>query len=551
MKKVMSTLFISLLISSCGGGGGSSSGDYTVEGKFISSYVQGLKVCTKDMKYCTQTDRYGNFSIKSTSKTPEVVFFIRDVELGEYSLKENGETVTPFKLSQDNQAGDAIAKIIHALGNDTDGTKKLIDLSNIKVEANPNIESILSAVERKEDFTLNVNGGNYLVKVSFPEGKPQVELCKEGKCTPVNYRQWLVLILMAADNDLNNYAYDDLDEISQVKFNPQVKVIAVADLYGRSGTIVGESSEETGEFETYQSSKELNTGSGYTVREIVKTFEDKYPSSKVALIFWDHGDGWRSSRFAAIDKTDNSYLFMYRLVNALKELQREGYKVNFIGFDECLMGMEEVFFDVGQFSDAVVASEALEPGTGWNYTYLFRKIVENPSVDPYQFGKLVVDAYREAYRNQDQKTIIVLSKEEIEKLTSAINKLYYRLSTENFQYFYQARENSVVVPDSQNQTLYHVDLYSFASQLKDKFPEAQEITSIIENAYKFLNDPNLKGISIYFPPTSESDDSYPCYLLDRPSTEVICFEDPNYYNPFAVNLWDDFLTKYYYLLEDK
>ncbi len=549
MKKIIGTALLALSVISCGGGG-SSTTTYTVSGKFVSSYVEGLKVCTQE-NYCTKTDAYGNFTVESSTPKPTLLFYAGGVELGEYTLKENRETITPFKLTEDPQAGDALAKVIHALGNDPDGTAEKIDLGEITASVSPQVDAILTAIENREPFTITVNNsknGSYEVKVSFDSNQPQVELCDSNdNCTTVNYRQWLVLILMAADNNLNDYALDDLNEMAQVTYNPQVKVVVMADLLEQNGTVIAESDDSTGELKISQTPDEPNTGSGYTVKTFIQEYEDKYPASKVALILWDHGEGWRSTKAAAVDETNDSYLYMYRLVDALKELSENGYRVDLIGFDECLMGMVEVFYDVGQFAKAVVASEALEPGTGWNYTSLLESLVKNPSLDPYQLGKLVVDTYKEAYLSQSGKTMMVLSNQEIKQLTDAVNGLYTELSADTFPDFQQARENSVIVPDDQNESLYHVDLYSFASQLKDSYPKAEEIVSVIENAYKFSSDPQLKGISIYFPPDSQSDSSYPCYLLESPSLTITCFGDPNYYNPFAVNLWDEFLDEYYRL----
>ncbi len=556
MKKLLGSLLLPLLLISCGGGGGGSSETtYTVNGKFNASAVEGLKVCVKDGSYCTETDSYGNFTVKSTSPWPTLTFYVDNLPIGEYTLKENWEVVTPFKFSpEDPQSGDALAKVLHALGGDLTGTAQSINLTGIKVTVEPEVKSLLEAALNRQPFTLTVNSkeGSYQVKVSFDQDQPQVEVCdSEGNCAPVNYRQWLVLVYMAADNNLSDYAIDDLNEMAQVTYNPQVKVVVMADLKDQGGTVIAQSNGTTGKLEISSYPTEPNTASAYTLESFVKEYEDKYPASKVALIFWDHGEGWRSTKIAAIDETttNDNYLFMYRIVDALKDLSEQGYRVSLIGFDECLMGMVEVFYDVGQFSDAVVASEALEPGTGWNYTTLLSSLMENPSLTPYQLGKAIVDAYREAYGTQSDKTMALLSREEIEELVNSVNGLYTRINQDTYQDFLLARENSVVVPDDQDGTLYHVDLYSFASQLKDSYPEAAKIVSVIDNAYKFSSNPQLKGISIYFPSDTKSDSSYPCYLLESPSSQIECFNDPNYYNPFAVNLWDDFLQTYYDLGE--
>jgi hypothetical protein len=290
-------------------------------------------------------------------------------------------------------------------------------------------------------------------------------------------------------------------------------------------------------------------GEQNTLESFVKKYQDKYPSAKVALVMWNHGEGWRSNKIAAVDETNNSYLYMFKLTQALSSLESQGYTIDLIGFDECLMGMAEVFYDVGQYSQAVVASEALEPGSGWDYKVLLEKLAESPEATPYQFGQFIVDAYREAYQSSSDKTMIVLSKKEIDELTSSLNELYSQLSSENYYYFKEARDSAVVVDDGSNGSYYHVDLYSFAEGLEaNSIEPAEKIIEIIDNAYKFSSNPQLKGISIYFPPTEEADEeNFICYGRERPEVSSTCYGEPGYYNPFAVNYWDDFLSKYYSL----
>jgi len=583
MKKLIMGLFSAILIFSCGGGGSSSpstselssqqSGSSStlpgypivaentssageaavppegiVRGRFVASYIKGMTVCINGENQCTETDDEGNFSFTGIYSYPRLDFFVDGIKVGSYQLKEDNETITPFKLAPDSQTGEGLAKVIHALGDDPQAGATTVDLSGIKVNSDVQITSLVEALEQKTPFTLTVSstGGTYQVRVTYPSQEPQVELCNSDGCQAVNYRQWLILVYMDADNDLNDEALKDLDEMKQVKFSPQVKLVVMADFLDQKGTVIAESDDETGQLKTYSYDVEQDMGSGYTLENFIKEYEDRYPAPKVALIFWDHGDGWRVAKIAAIDTTDKSYLYMYRIVNALKELQEQGYHLNLIGFDECLMGMAEVFFDVGQFADAVVASEALEPGTGWNYQTLLTELVQNPSTDPYGLGKMVVDAYRETYTSVNNLTMLVLSRDEINLLTEKINGLYSELNQDTYPYFQQARENATVVPDGQDNSLYHVDLYSLVKPLSGYFSEAREIASLIENSYRFTTGQNLSGISIYFPPDSSAPD-YPCYLKSEPGGSIICFNDPYYYNPFAVNRWDEFLEKYFEL----
>ena len=528
-------------LTSCGGGGGGSSGEVTITGQFTASAVEGIEVCVKDTFYCTTSDSEGKFTLKAPTSTPTLLFKVGDVEVGEYTIKESGEVINPFKLTADSRAGEIVAKVIHAVGGDTSGVAPKVSLKGLDVWSEPQVESIVKAVEEKTPFTLEVrkveDGELYTVNVKPEDGS--VELCYGEECQPVEYRKWLFLVYMDGDNSLSEYVDKDIEEMASVTLPPQVKVVVLAD-YLNAGGLKVESDEKSGGL-IKEELPEPDMGSEETLKEFIRSNIEKYPATNVALILWNHGDGWRS-KMAAVDVKNNSYLYMYKVVNALEELKGEGYGVNLIGFDECLMGMAEVFYDVGAYAEAVVASETYEPSSGWDYGKILEGLKSNPSMDAYQLGKVIVDAFRELPQVLNDMTLILMSKEEIEQLTENINQLADSLSQETLPYFEEARSSALEVPDT-----YYVDLYSLVKELP--MDSAQNIKTLIENAYKAVSG-GYQGISIYFPKSSQDDGAFPCYLKDSPGGALICFNDENYYNPFAVNRWDEFLVNYYALEEE-
>jgi len=551
-------LFLLFLFPACGGGGGGSESSVTVSGQFISSYVEGLRVCA-DNGYCTYTDSNGRFFLKAENFPVHVTFFVGNLKLGDYTLKENNELVNPFKLAGNSQMGDVLAKFIHGMAGDTDGGFKTLNFSGLKV-LNTNLspeESLLDALENGEDVSVelqNSTGETYTVEYLPEDGS--VELCKTDGCKEVSYRQWLVLVYMAADNSLNSFAAEDLKEMASVRFNPQVKLVALTD-FETGADQVSESSDETGDLISQPLNYEVDSGNYETLKNFVEKYYNLYPAKNVALILWDHGDGWRS-RIAAFDDTNSSFLPMFQLRKVLSELKSEGITFNLIGFDECLMGMEEVLYDIKDFTDYAVASENSEPGTGWDYSKVFSYLVSNPSATPQQFGKAIVDAYREAYSSSDSSftlTLALFSKEDIERIASDLDAFYNDLNGDTFSDFQSARNTSQQVVCSENSTscsYYYVDLYSFASQLSNRYAEAQDIVNVIDSLYKTVipgtDGKKLHGISIYFPANMEQaeESGYECYIAETPITCTFGSQQVNgYYNPFAAGTyWDDFLTEY-------
>ena len=91
-----------------------------------------------------------------------------------------------------------------------------------------------------------------------------------------------------------------------------------------------------------------------------------------------------------------------------------GTKLEFIGFDACLMANVETAYALKDGASFLIASEETEPGTGWDYI----KILNNLSKDSSQIGsttgKVIVDSFiasNSSFRNPDATlSVIDLSK---------------------------------------------------------------------------------------------------------------------------------------------
>ncbi len=552
---------LSLFLFSCGGGGGGS-GNITISGKVVASSIKGLKVCIKDSNICSITNQDGNFRLESPDPFPELNFYIGNVLLANYKLKENGEYINPFKMAEGNETvGEILAKLIHAFGNDTDGTKTVVDLTDVNITDNitDSIENYVKSAKGEVNIDFSISGKDHVAKI-YPSNST-VELCEDSNCTSVNYRQWLILIYMDGDNSLgstreNSYVSFDLSEMESVSFPLQVKVVALVDYYGDTGGEIYET-DNTGKLKKVEDVEEPNMGDQKTLVNFVKEYIDKYPAPKKALIFWDHGDGWRSvnyqTRFSAIDETDGDTLFMFEVKNALKylnDLDNVIYRFDLIGFDECLMGMVEPLYDIKDYADFFVASEAEEPGNGWNYERVFKKLSVNPWASPEEFGKMIVDSFREEYESYNSDLTLTLFKSsDIDYIVYNLNQFVSYLDSTNYENFKSARENAQSVPDSSGVGYYesgsYVDLYSFLNNFS--YDSAVNIRLKIDSLYKFKKG-NLNGISIYFPISESNIDE--CYYVAYPQTCNFNGEIVNgYYNPFTDTEWDEFLKKYYILTE--
>ncbi len=545
----------------------------------VASAVRGITVCDENLRTCTTTDSNGYYSLTLPGGEDRVVLALRREDgsyylLGSVRVKGGGtNNINPYTFMDGNgkEAG-LFRSFIHALAGDTRGNANGIDLSEVRVvKVEDTRENDLTGETFKEALRGIENSGGELrfdfvdpqgverkVKVSPERG---VQLCETpggDNCRTVDIKayDWLLLIYMDGDNNLSDYADKDLEELGRVTYYPTVKVVVLVDRSGDNGGEIYQNDDRSSQLVKTDDIPEPDMGDPRTLEDFVKEYATCYPANRIGLVFWDHGYAWKGpiytpnrGKFAALDETDNNdVLYMYEVTDTLRRLKDNGINIDFIGFDECLMGNLEVFYDVAVNTRAVAASEALEPGTGWDYSILMNKLNGNPQMSAYGFAKAVVDAYREAYgdnycRNNDC-TMLAIDTDAIQKLVNGTDELadYYLNNQNDADPVYSDARSQAVEIDVGSQVDHNlIDLYSFVSNLQGRIDSEapNDITATIDGLYKYTNTDSYRGVSIFFPEDSSTldrDNIYFCGDILRCSG--------GYYNPFTATRWDNFLYRY-------
>jgi len=155
---------------------------------------------------------------------------------------------------------------------------------------------------------------------------------------------------------------------------------------------------------------EINTGDPASLVDFVHWAYTRYPAKRNALVIWSHGSGWREAQIQqpkssadappnkvfkaiAFDERTGDRLYQAQLESALRQLKQRNVHLDLIGFDACLMSMLEVWYGLKDFAAIGVGSEDLEPGYGWPYDELLRKLTTSPNINADLLGPLIVETY--------------------------------------------------------------------------------------------------------------------------------------------------------------
>ena len=245
---------------------------------------------------------------------------------------------------------------------------------------------------------------------------------------------WTVFVYMCADNDLEPFAFFDLNEMEQIGSTEKLNIVALVDRwdgydwkYGADGKPVREKSGKYnmhefsdkywGDWSTaklYYVTKdddvnavnsieikdlgEIDTGNPKTLETILGVVANVYKAKNYFTVIWNHGNGIEGVGYddqAGLDvsKTDGKYTYMNKskltgpelgkvFANVVAKItSKEEKKIDMVGFDACLMSMYSNHFELANNNvKSVVGSQELEPGNGWPYMdimYYLKKMTDD------------------------------------------------------------------------------------------------------------------------------------------------------------------------------
>ncbi len=250
---------------------------------------------------------------------------------------------------------------------------------------------------------------------------------------PAAITEWTFLVYLDADNNLDPYGYLDIAEMEEVGSTAAVNIVAFWDTYDGPAYLVR---ILPGSYEVVKgfalNGKEVDMGSAETLEAFVDFALAKFPSSKVALVLWDHGDDFRGFGWddhPGEGATVPDFLTHEEIIGAL-----QGHAFSILAFDGCVMGNIEVSYEYvarGLSIDYFVASETYIPLEGFAYDKVLAAVAAEPDLDPYDFAKAFVDAYVAFYSGPGwQVGLSVFRMSRMEALVEALGQLTVALESD-------------------------------------------------------------------------------------------------------------------------
>lgn len=204
-------------------------------------------------------------------------------------------------------------------------------------------------------------------------------------------QEWTLIFYMGGDGNpdyISDAVDDDLEELRAVDIGDRVSIIVLADQKEVGDTRLieikdGELHEIPLSLVNASWGDELDMSSHHTLRDYVGWAKENYQAERYLLNLWGHGGGWRG-----MNLEDHTRLTLPDMSLAL-----DNFYFDIIGFDSCTMGMFEVYYQLRNNAEIVIAAEKEVPLAGWPYTDILTVLKSEPGMNSTTLATVIVDEF--------------------------------------------------------------------------------------------------------------------------------------------------------------
>jgi hypothetical protein len=251
--------------------------------------------------------------------------------------------------------------------------------------------------------------------------------------------EWLFLVYLLADNNLDQYTETDLQELMDVGSTGDIEVYALVDrLEDVAHLYYITPGDMTPVVEFPLDGEEVNMGDPATLSTFFDFTKDATNPKHIALFFWDHGSGVSGvgvDDTPYVGATESDWLTHQDVMSALA-----GQKVDVMACDECMVGQIETLYEYrvvgkevyGLDIPFIVASENFIGWRGFTYDEILRqmteRIDETGTICPRNVAKICVETFEDMlsvapYKSEIVTTYSAIDMEYIVPTVDAFNVL--------------------------------------------------------------------------------------------------------------------------------
>ncbi len=296
-----------------------------------------------------------------------------------------------------------------------------------------------NVVTREDCETLGLECGVYegvaqCMRGECPATCPDDYSCTGGLCVADDEpeAEWTIAVYQVGDNNLSDALWQDLNEIEWVGSDENVRIVVQTEFspdYStqiptgyRSGTyrMLVEQDQDITSSANLEDADELgnlNMGASSTLSDFLRWTAENYPAKKMGLILSNHGLGYQGGFY---DTTSGQLLDLREMVAGVRD---SGVHLNLLGMDACMMGMHEVGLAFRGVADLMVASEEVEPGSGYPYHEILAELQLSPTMTAPQLGEVVVNDYVNGFLDPTRQRAVTMASIDLVGLSSLNEQL--------------------------------------------------------------------------------------------------------------------------------
>jgi len=248
-----------------------------------------------------------------------------------------------------------------------------------------------------------------------------------------------------------------------------------------------------------------NMGDPSTFLDFVNYTYQNFPANHYGVIGWDHGGG-PIYGYGYDEQFGYDRLYLYEMDAALEASPFAQKKMDFLGFDACLMSSMEVAEMAADYAHYLISSEETEPGCGWDYSFLASM---NDTSDTEVIAWSIMytyEAYMDKYRVTPKYTLSCLDLSQIGNFRSAASKLFDKMATGvtggDYSAIAQARQKTLYFAVTSESPYDLVDIGDMANRLKSLYgSEVSALQTALDKLVvdQVTNIDGASGVAVYYP----------------------------------------------------